>query len=135
MAKFPSELWLDEFEAFLNSDEEYARVASNWEADMNFVVEPGSGLREEVFIYLDLWHGKCREAYFVKDTSQQKDAAFTLQGSYPNVVRILKGQMDPMQAMLTRKLKVKGNMSYLLKNVPVVLNFVRCLQAVTDDYV
>jgi hypothetical protein len=31
-----------------------------------------------------------------------------------------------MQAMLTRRLQVSGNMAYILRNVPVVLDFVRC---------
>jgi putative sterol carrier protein len=39
---------------------------------------------------------------------------------------VLAGSLDPMQAMLTRRLQVSGNMAYILRNVPVVLDFVRC---------
>jgi putative sterol carrier protein len=39
---------------------------------------------------------------------------------------VLAGRLDPMQAMLTRRLQVSGNMAYILRNVPVVLDFVRC---------
>lgn len=134
MAVFPSEEWLDKFVNYLNQDENYARVAKNWEGDMNFVIQPGGVLNQEQVIFLDLWHGKCRDAYFVRQDSIQKEAAFTLQAPYPNYVRILKGEIDPMQAMLTRKLIVKGNMAYMLRNVPVVLDFVRCLRDVTDSY-
>jgi putative sterol carrier protein len=35
--------------------------------------------------------------------------------------------------MLTRKLKVKGNMAVMMRNVPVVLDFVRCAREVTDE--
>ena len=35
-----------------------------------------------------------------------------------------------MQAMLTRKLHVIGSMAYVLRNVPVVLDFVRCCRRV-----
>jgi putative sterol carrier protein len=134
VAVFPSEAWLDDFVNFLNTDENYARIAKNWEGDMNFVIQPGGHIVEEQTIYLDLWHGKCRDAYFVRGETPHKIAAFTLQAPYPNYVRILKGEIDPMQAMLTRKLVVKGNMAYMLRNVPVVLDFVRCLREVTSEY-
>ncbi len=35
--------------------------------------------------------------------------------------------------MMTQKLKVNGNMGYLMRNVPVVLDFVRCAGEVTDE--
>ena len=39
-----------------------------------------------------------------------------------------------MQAMMTRKLQVQGNMSVMMRSIPVVLDFVRCAKEVTDDY-
>ncbi|MFN2194616.1 MAG: SCP2 sterol-binding domain-containing protein [Anaerolineales bacterium] len=134
MAVFPSETWLDNFVTKLNRDERYAQVAGNWEGDMLFLIEPGGALAEKKVIYLDLWHGKCRDAYFVDAASAIPAAAFTLQAPYPNYVRIMRGELDPMQAMLTRKLKVSGNMAYMLRNVQVVLDFVRCLREVSDDF-
>lgn len=60
------------------------------------------------------------------------DADFVLTAPFSNFVRVLKGDLDPMQAMLTRKLVVKGNLAYMMRNVPTVLEFVRCAQDVTD---
>jgi len=60
------------------------------------------------------------------------EADFVLSAPFSNFVRVLKGDLDPMQAMLTRKLIVKGNLGYMMRNVPTVLEFVRCAQAVTD---
>jgi putative sterol carrier protein len=37
-----------------------------------------------------------------------------------------------MQALMTRKLSVHGNMAVLMRNVPTVLEFVRCCREVTD---
>jgi putative sterol carrier protein len=39
-----------------------------------------------------------------------------------------------MQALMTGKLSVKGSMVLLMKNIPVVLDFVRCAREVTDAY-
>ena len=36
-----------------------------------------------------------------------------------------------MTAMLTNKLRVKGSLGYMMRNVPTVLDFVRCCQEVT----
>jgi putative sterol carrier protein len=55
-----------------------------------------------------------------------------LNAKYEDYVRILTGDLHPMQAMLTRKLNVQGNMALLMRNVPTVLDFVRCAQEVTD---
>lgn len=131
MAEFLTEEWLNTFEEKLNTDRQYAEIAKNWEGDVNLKINPDEKLAEPVTVYFDLWHGKCREAYFV-ETGIQKEAAFALNGNYQDYVRILTGDLHPMQAMLTRKLNVNGNMALLMRNVPTVLDFVRCAQEVTD---
>ena len=128
---FPSEDWLKSLEEHLNSDEDYARIARKWEGDLMFDISANGALKERNLIYLDLWHGKCRKAYFLDDADQE-DPTFILQASFDNFVRVLTGKLDPMQAMMTRKLKVKGSMGYMMRNVPTVLKFVRCAQDVTD---
>ena len=56
-----------------------------------------------------------------------------MSASRAHLLRILSGDLDPMQAMLTRKLQVQGSMGYVLRNVPVVLDFVRCCRRVELD--
>jgi len=131
MAIFLSEEWLRTFEEKLNTDPQYAEIAKNWEGDVVMTVNPGEILEKQVVMYFDLWHGKCRQAYFVENEIDQK-VAFALKGEYQNYARILKGDLHPMQAMLTRKLSVQGNMGLLMRNVPTVLDFVRCAQEVTE---
>ena len=132
MARFPTEEWLIALMEKLNNDQKYAEVAKKWEGDMIFQIEPDGSLEEEISFYLDLWHGKCRSASIIQSDSDTK-ASFTLRGSYDNYVRLLKSELDPMQALLTRKLGVQGNMAVLMRSVPVVLDFVRCCREVTDD--
>ncbi len=133
MAKFPSEAWLAALADKLNSDEQYAQIARNWEGDMIFVIEPSGTERHGTRYYLDLWHGKCRGARTLAD-SEDARATFTLKAPYDNYVRLLKGEIEPMQAMLTRKIGVQGNMAVLMRNVPTVLDFVRCCREVTDSF-
>ncbi len=132
-ALFPEAAWVRDLYEKLNQDSTYARVARNWEGDLMFVIEPDEVLRAPVNIYLDLWHGKCREA-IVLEPPATRPALFVLRAPYMNFVRVLTGEWQTMQALLTRKLRVEGNMAYLVRNVPTVLEFVRCAQEITSVY-
>jgi putative sterol carrier protein len=130
-AIFPNEEWLQSLKDYLNSNEKYARIARKWEGDLVFDIKADGALEEDLVIYLDLWHGECRDAYYIP-TGEEMEATFTLSAPFSNFVRVLKGELDPMQAMMTRKLAIQGSMAYMMRNVPTVLEFVRCAQKVTD---
>jgi putative sterol carrier protein len=131
---FPSESWLNALMELLNRDSRYADIAENWEGDITVVIEPGENgdvANLPVAKYLDLWHGKCRAVRFINPNSEElPDADFTLSATIDNIYKVFTGELDPMQAMLTRRLRVEGNMAYLLRNVPTVLEFVRCARLV-----
>jgi putative sterol carrier protein len=132
---FPSAEWVESLVTILNEDPRYGQVARGWEGDLVFGILPdgatrGAGVGVQ-HIYLDLWHGKCRKAaYHAAGSADVPSAAFTLSADHSQFLRILAGDLDPMQAMLTGKLQVIGNMGYILRNVHVVLDFVRCCRRV-----
>jgi len=130
---FPSEEWLKSLEAKINSDERYSEIAKNWEGDLLFNIEPDGNLKEQLTLYLDLWHGKCRKTEYKPQARAYPNPVFTLTATYNNITDILAGKLNPMTAMLTSKLKVKGSMSYMVRNVPTVLDFVRVAQEVTQE--
>ncbi len=132
-AKFPSSEWLQSLEAKLNSDEKYARIAKNWEGDLFFIIEPEGNLLQELTFYLDLWHGTCRGVEYNPPADKYQKPAFTLRASYTNITAVLTGKLDPMSAMMTNKLKVQGSLAYMMRNVPTVLDFVRCAREVTSE--
>jgi putative sterol carrier protein len=128
---FPSESWLAALEELLNNDERYARIAAKWEGDIMFVIEPDEGSEDESYqYYMDLWHGECRKSYVVLPDDKAVAPAFILRATRGEFMKVLKGDLDPMQAMLTRRLRVEGNMAYMLRHVPTVLDFVRCAKQV-----
>ena len=132
-AIFPSAEWLRELEARINVDEHYAEVAKIWEGDLFFIVEPQGNLKERLTFYLDLWHGKCRKVEYKPAIGSYPSPAFTLTATYNNITAILRGKINPMTAMMSSKLKVKGSMGYMMRNVPIVLDFVRVAQEVTGE--
>ncbi len=132
-AVFPSEEWLKGLEDKINSDERYGEVAKNWEGDLFFFIEPEGNLKERLTFYLDLWHGKCRKVDYNPQPEAYPSPTFTLTASYNNIIAVLSGKLNPMTAMMTSKLKVKGSMGYMMRNVPTVLDFVRVAQEVTKE--
>jgi putative sterol carrier protein len=132
-AIFPSVEWLQSLENKLNSDQKYAQVAKNWEGDLFFFIEPEGGLKEQLTFYLDLWHGTCRAIDYNPDPTKYAKPVFTLRATYNNITSILTGKLDPMTAMMTNKLKVQGSLGYMMRNVPTVLDFVRCAREVTTE--
>lgn len=132
-AQFPSLEWLQGLEAKLNSDPKYAQVAKNWEGDLFFFIEPEGSLEQQLTFYLDLWHGACRSVDYNPGPEKHPQPIFTLRAKYGHIAAILTGKLDPMTAMMTNKLKVQGSLGYMMRNVPTVLDFVRCAREVTTD--
>ena len=124
--------WMDILLKKIHSDARYAQIASKWEGDLAFCIEPAGDLIQPLYFYLDLWHGTCREAKIVPSLEGMA-AAFTLTATYDDINKILTGKLDPMQAMMIRKLRVQGSMTYMMRNVPTVLDFVRVAREVTGE--
>ena len=134
-AVFPSEEWLKGLEAKLNTDRRYHENAKIWEGDLFFFIEPDGNLKERLTFYLDLWHGTSRKVEYMPSADAHPAPTFTLTASYRDITSILTGKLNPMTAMMTSKLKVKGSMGYMMRNVPTVLDFVRVAQEVTTEIV
>ena len=132
-AIFPSAEWLEALKERLNSDAQYARIAKNWEGDLFFFIDPTDNLKEQITFYLDLYHGACRAVDYTPDPAKYPHPAFILSATYRDITGILTGKLNPMTAMMTRKLQVHGNMAMMMRNVPTVLDFVRCAREVTTE--
>lgn len=130
---FPSASWLNLLEDKLNNDNRYNQVARNWEGDLIFDIQPAGALTQPLLMYLDLWHGKCRKVEYAPSLTQYPKPTFILRSPYNNFTEILLGKLDPMTAMMTSKLKVEGSLTYMMRNVPTVLDFVRCCREITTD--
>ena len=132
-AFFPSPEWIQATKEKFNTDEQYAQIARNWEGDVRLIIEPDGPLSEATWFYWDLWHGKCRDAY-VEDPSSTTTPALIIKAPYTNVRKILTGEVGIMQALMGRIVTVKGSMILLMRNVPTVIDFVRCCQESTSSW-
>jgi len=132
--KFPSEEWIKAFKEELNKNEAYAEAAKDWEGDFLFIVTPDEGLEKETVFYVDLWHGKCRDAYMVP-SRETKTAEFIYEGPYSNWKKLIMGQLDPIQSLLMRKFKLKGNMAKIMRYTKAASELVKTASRVPTEFI
>jgi putative sterol carrier protein len=132
--KFPSEEWIKAYKEELNKNTAYEEAAKDWEGDFLFIVTPSEGLDKEYAFYVDLWHGKCRDAYMVPDRTS-KTTAFIFEGPYSNWKKLIAGQIDPIQGLLTGKFKLKGNMAKVLRYTKAASELVKTAAKVPTEFI
>ena len=130
---FPSDAWIKAMMEDLNVSSAYLEAAKNWEGDFFFVVEPGGSLDQTVILYMDLFHGKCRDAYAVTDPNAAAPA-FRLAGPVATWKKVMTRKLDPMQAMMTGQLKLSGNMATVMRNVRAAKELVESCTRIDTDF-
>jgi putative sterol carrier protein len=104
---FFSEEWIKAYVNALNNNSEYERSARDWEGDFIFEIRPdGKTIKEPVRIYIDLYHGKVRNARIAlpDDTAEYKYSS-TLE----NWEKLLSNQIGPIKGIISRKFDLDGN--------------------------
>lgn len=132
--RFGSAEWLQALRDELNRSQDYADAARNWEGDFYFLVDPEGPVAERMYMYVDLWHGKCREARVVQNPST-KTPAYVMSGPYSKWKKVVTGQLDPLQAMATGQLKLKGNMIAIMKHVKAAQEIVRACTRIETEFI
>lgn len=133
MYLFPSEEWIRAFVEELHKSEIYAAVAKDWEADLYYVVEADGALKETVYLYADMYHGKCREARIVRDPAE-KNPTFTITAPLRVWRKIQQQELHPIVALVRRQLHVDGNMLKLIQNTKRTHEFFECATRVPTYY-
>ncbi|NLE76387.1 MAG: hypothetical protein GX605_06505 [Chloroflexi bacterium] len=130
---FPSDEWVKELMRVLNNSESYAQAAKKWEGDCFFVVEPEGAQSKPVNLWLDLWHGECRAARAVPD-GEAMEPAFRFAGPGSVYRKIFEGKVDPIKALMTRQLKLSGNMNVIMRSPKAAQELVACAAQVETSY-
>jgi putative sterol carrier protein len=133
MLQFPSDEWIKALCQELNQSEAYAQAAKKWEGDFYFIVSPEGSVEEPTFLYMDLWHGKCREAFLAEDESE-KDPVFRMSAPLSIWRKVVEKKLDPIQGLLTRQIQLKGNMTMIMKNVKAAQEMVECCTHIPTEF-
>jgi putative sterol carrier protein len=123
---FPTDEWFQAFVVLINGSDEYRVAAAEWEGDIAFQIlaEPDRGVPETVWGYLDLWHGTCRRGGVVPET-EAASAAYTLTAPYTRWKDVVLGDLDPIKGMMQGKLRVRGDLPRIVREVRSASELVR----------
>ncbi len=130
---FGSDEWAKAFMEEINKNEAYAKTAADWEGDFYFVVQPKKMFDKQIVLYIDLWHGKCRDAKVVEDESQYSPE-YKLIASDDNWKAIIDRKLDPIRGMMIRKLKLEGNMGKIMRYVRAAQELVNSATRVPTEF-
>jgi putative sterol carrier protein len=132
--KFGTDAWVQAYIEKLNANKAYEESAITWEGDFLFIITPKGNLDHEVRFYIDLWHGKARNGRGLSE-GEEVEAAFVVSGDWGNWEKIVDAKLDPIKALMTRKLKLKGDMKKVMRAVKAAQNLVKTIAMVdTEKY-
>jgi len=129
--KLRSPEYMEEVVKRTNSDAKYLELSKGENEIYTLVLEaePDKGVAETLAICYKIEDGKIVEVF-----PTEREATFHLSAPYGIWVDILTGKLGANKALMTRKLKVKGNFMKLLKYSDGVLRWVEILRAVPTEF-
>ena len=131
--RFPSDEWIKELSRQLNASEAYERAARDWEGDFVFIIEADASLSQTAYLYLNLYHGKSPSAMQMPSLEGKK-IAYVLSAPFAAWRSVIEGKLDPIQGMMTRKLRVQGNMMQIMRYPKAAKEIVSCCALVPTDF-
>jgi putative sterol carrier protein len=132
--EFPSKEWAEIFCKKINENSNYKSAAKGWKWPLVFKVTqlPDDLLRKypsgNIGIKADLFEGQCNGVEFYEDASKAT-ADFIISASFENWMKILRGELNPVTAILQGKLKLeKGSMTTLMRYTTAAVELVKSAQ-------
>jgi len=134
--KFPSDEWVEAFGKVINESEEYKTGGATWTYGVTALVvkaQPDIGIDEDFGMWLDLHEGACREALAVS-AEKAAEAPFCITGEYARWKQVIHKELDPVKGMMQGKLKLKGNLQIIVRNVKAAQALVSCASLVPSEF-
>jgi putative sterol carrier protein len=133
MPQFPSDEWIKALMAEVNASAAYGEAARTWEGDFYFVINTGPGVPDDVYLYMDLWYGECREAFKATDPSARAPE-FVIRAPLVAWRKVIQKQVDPIRALMTRQLRLQGTMTKIMKHPKAATELVNCCTLVETTW-
>ena len=112
-----------------NSDYKSAALDINW----NLILSMNDG-NIDCRVFIDLKDGTCANARIASE-SDIESAEFIISASKDSWQKILSNNLDPMMAVMTKKLELKkGNVGSLVKNVDAAKELIKSASKVDTEF-
>jgi len=131
--KIISDEWIKEVSRQLNESKDYERAAKDWEGDFIFVLEPDESYQDRTYFFLSLLHGKSSDAALVASENERK-AEFKIRAPYGIWRKVIEGKLDPIQGLMTGKLKLEGNLMKIMRYPRAAKEIIACCSKVPTDF-
>jgi putative sterol carrier protein len=128
MVKFLGLDYWKKVEEIANGDEEFEIKARLFVASFTFNVTEGSDVPA---IYVKFDNGKVTE---VRELAEGEKTDFTLEGPYDIWTQVNKNEIEGANAIMTRQLQFKGNMSAIIRYSKAFLRLFQVMQLVPVEY-
>jgi putative sterol carrier protein len=89
--------------------------------------EPDKRFPGDVWALLDLWHGACRGGGPI-DRARGQAARYVIAAPYSRWKDVVRGELDPLRAMVQGKLRVRGDLPTILRQVRAANELVHLLE-------
>jgi putative sterol carrier protein len=123
--------WMDAWKERINGSKEYKEIAKEWEGSVSITVnaDPSRNVPEPVYMFTDYWHGDALE-FLICDEAKAQTAKFIMIGDYARWKQVAKKELDPTKALMQGKLKLKGDLTYVVRMVKTINKVVDLLTEV-----
>jgi putative sterol carrier protein len=132
MVLFGSDAFIQEFKNTVNNNHSYEDAAKDWEGDFLFIIKPDGPLTTEIIYYVDLYHGKCRDAKLLPGPTMKTN--FIYEGPLKSWVKLLGKQLDPIGSLMLGKFRLHGNLAKILKYTRAAKELVNSVSEVPTEF-
>ncbi len=129
---FATDEWIKALRDELNNSPGYKNAAKNWEGDFYFIVTTDEQA-SDVHLYMDLWHGECRDA-FKADDPTAKSPEFKLRAPLKTWRGVMEKKIDPIKGIVTKQLKLDGPMMKVMKAPKAAIELVEACTRLDTDW-
>lgn len=133
---FPSPEWAEQFKQVLDGSAAYKTAGAGWtHGAVALVVKADAalGVPADLGLWLDLDRGVCRSVRIV-DAAEAARAPFCITGEYARWKSVIRKELDPIKAMMQKKLELKGQMTTIVKYVNASKELVECATQVPTRF-
>jgi putative sterol carrier protein len=134
--QFATVEWVDALRAQIDASATYRKAAASWtHGPLAFLVRaaPSLGVPKPIAMWMDLDSGRCRQARIV-DEAEAARAPYCLTGDYRDWKAIVRRELDPVKAIVTRRLALRGSLWTIMRYVPAAMELVACAQRVPAEF-
>lgn len=123
--------WAHAVCAAVNESDAYREAAAGWRWPLSLCFE-GEGDVATGYVRFDLQDGRCRGAD-VCDREAFGDSPFRISGPYARWGQVLEGGVEPMKALLLRRLRLEGDLLTAMRYLPAAKALIECASGVETD--